>query len=166
VKPWRFCPLCGGRLEPVDGEGGARCPSCDRSWYRNPAPTVGAAIVKSGRILVTVRARAPEKDKIDVPGGFLHEDEDPLAALRREVREEVGLEIDVCESDFVQAVPHRYGADGDWILALGFRARFLGGDPVPTDDVRALEWVGLDDLDELDWAWPHDRELARKALLG
>ena len=41
------------------------------------APTAGAAIVKDGRALVTVRAREPEKGKLDVPGGFLGPFEDP-----------------------------------------------------------------------------------------
>ena len=44
---------------------------CGRSWYPNPAPAVGAAIVSGGRALVTVRAREPYRGKVDLPGGFL-----------------------------------------------------------------------------------------------
>ncbi|MGH2821220.1 MAG: NUDIX domain-containing protein, partial [Actinomycetota bacterium] len=87
MKPFRFCPACAHELEGADHEGGRRCPSCGRVWYRNMAPTAGCAIVTDGRALVTVRARDPEKGRIDVPGGFLHPEEHPLDGLRREVHE-------------------------------------------------------------------------------
>jgi len=164
MKPFNYCPSCGSELAPPDPESGARCPSCARIWYRNAAPTAGAAIVAGTRALVTVRGREPKKGRIDVPGGFLRPEEDPIEGLRREVAEELGVEIDVTNTDFVQAAPHTYGDDGDWVLALGFKARLKGGEPRPSDDVSGIRWVDEEELDGLDWAWPHDRELVRKAL--
>jgi ADP-ribose pyrophosphatase YjhB (NUDIX family) len=120
--------------------------------------------VKDGRSLVTVRAREPEKGRIDVPGGFLDAGEDPIQGLKREVREEVGLEIDVKQEDFVQAIAHRYGPEGDWLLALGFKARWVAGEVQARDDVADALWVDGVDIDRLDFAWPHDRDLVRKAL--
>jgi len=128
------------------------------------APTAGAAIVREGLGLATIRGRDPEKGRLDVPGGFLGPDEHPLDALKREVREELGIEIEADVSDCVSMVPHRYGAEGDWILALGFKARWVGGEPQPADDVAGIRWVGPEELDGLDFAWSHDRELLRKAL--
>ena len=61
-------------------------------------------------------------------------------------------------------VTHRYGEEGDFVLALGFAARLVGGELVPNDDVAAVRWVGAEELDGLDFAWPHDRELVRDAL--
>lgn len=164
MKPFKFCPACGGELDAPDPEGGGWCPSCNRSWYRNSAPTVGAAIVSNGKVLVTVRGREPEKGRLDVPGGFLRAGEDPLTGLRRELREELDVEIDVDNSDFVQAVPHRYGPEGDFVLSLGFRARLSSGDPRPADDVADVMWVTYAQLDDLDFAWPHDRRLVKGAL--
>jgi ADP-ribose pyrophosphatase YjhB (NUDIX family) len=164
VKPFLYCPSCGARLGAPDGEGTGRCPSCGRVWYRNPAPTVGAAIVDSGRALVAVRAHEPFKGRIDVPGGFLNVGERPVDGLKREVREELGVEIDVAEEDYVQTAVHRYGEDGDWLVSMGFRARLAAGDPEPRDDVEAVHWVTLEDLEGLEWAWPHDLDLVRKAL--
>lgn len=164
MKPFRYCPACGSELDSPDEESGSRCPSCTRVWYRNAAPTAGAALVAGGRALVTVRGREPNKGRIDVPGGFLKPDEDPIAGLRREVAEELSVEIDVAARDFIQAAPHTYGDEGDWVLALGFKARLMGGEPHPSDDVAGFRWVTESELDALDWAWPHDRELIRKAL--
>ncbi|MGI8774996.1 MAG: NUDIX domain-containing protein [Actinomycetota bacterium] len=164
MKPFRFCPACSASLEDPDPEGGAACGSCGRSWYRNMAPTAGAAIVKAGRALVTVRARDPEKGRLDVPGGFLGPDEHPVDGLKREVREELGIEIETEMADCVSMVPHRYGDEGDMVLALGFKARWVSGDPEPADDVAEILWLEKGELADADFAWPHDRELLRRAL--
>jgi len=74
------------------------CPECGRSWYRNSAPAVGVAIVRDGKALVTVRALEPEKGKVDVPGGFVEVGEHPVRGLEREVREELGVEVEVEEN--------------------------------------------------------------------
>lgn len=164
MKPVRFCASCGHPLDESGPDGGATCPACGRSWYRNPSPTAGCVIVRDGAALVTVRAHDPSAGRIDVPGGFLHIDEDVIDGLRREVREELGIEIEVGPDDFIQGAPHRYGDDGDPVLALGFKGRMIAGDPSPSDDVADIKWVRIDDLDDLDFAWEHDRELVRKAL--
>lgn len=164
MKPFLFCPSCATRLRDADPEGGAGCPSCGRVWYRDSSPTAGAAIVHEGRALVTQRARDPEKGKFDVPGGFLRHGEEPIEGLRREVREELGVEIETDIEQCVSMVPHEYGEEGDIVLALGFKAKLVSGDPTPADDVAAFKWVTTGDLDGLDFAWPHDRELIRRAL--
>ena len=164
MKPFRFCPACKAALAEPDHEGGAACGHCGRSWYRNMAPTVGAAIVRGGRALVTVRAREPEKGKLDVPGGFLGPFEVPLDGLKREVKEELGIEVEATIEDCVSMVPHRYGAEGDVVLALGFKARWVSGEPVPADDVAEVRWLTEEELAGGDFAWEHDRELLRRAL--
>lgn len=128
------------------------------------APTAGAAIVRDGRALATIRARDPEKGKLDVPGGFLKAQEHPIDALKREVMEELGIEVDADVADVVQMVPHAYGDDGQWVLSMGFKARWVSGQPRPADDVAGIRWLGEDELDGADFAWEHDRELLRRAL--
>jgi hypothetical protein len=59
------------RLEEPKSSGGARCPLCGHSWYRSSALALGAAIVRDGKALATVRAYEPEKGRVDVPGDFL-----------------------------------------------------------------------------------------------
>jgi ADP-ribose pyrophosphatase YjhB (NUDIX family) len=164
VKPLNFCASCGAVLDDLDREGGAPCSSCGRVWYRNPAPTVGCAIVRDGRALVAVRAFEPHRGKVDVPGGFLHVAEQPIEGLKREVTEELGVEIDVAHEDLLQAVAHRYEDGGEWLVSLGYRARLTAGEPTPNDDVAEVRWVVTSELDGLDWAWPHDLVLVRRAL--
>lgn len=164
MSGFRFCPACGTSLADEDRDHGRRCPRCDRSWYRNMAPTAGAAIVHDGRALATIRARDPAKGKLDVPGGFLGPDEHPVDALKREVKEELDIEIDADVTDVVSMVPHAYGDGGDMVLALGFRARWVSGAPRAGDDVADFKWLTLEELDDAEFAWPHDRDLLRKGL--
>jgi len=124
---------------------------------------VGAAILDGDRALVTVRAREPHRGKVDVPGGFLEVGEHPVEGLKREVREELGLELEVDPMPVLLA-PHTYGPEGVWALAIGFRARVSEGVPQPADDVAEARWIGAEEVDGVDFAWEHDRGFVRAAL--
>ena len=164
MKPFLYCPACAAELGETDDEGAKVCPKCDRTWYRNSSPTVGCTLVRDGKALVSRRGRDPEKGRLDIPGGFLLAGEEPLAGLKREIQEELGVEVDVQVGDCISMTPHKYGDEGDYVLALGFVARLVSGEPGASDDVDEVLWVSLDELEELDFAWPHDRELVRTAL--
>jgi ADP-ribose pyrophosphatase YjhB (NUDIX family) len=163
TEPYRFCPADGASLEEPRLRGGAKCPLCGRSWYRNSAPSVGAAIVQNGKALVTVRAREPEKGRIDLPGGFLEAGEHPVDGLVREAKEELGVKVEVV-GDPVLLATHTYGPDGEYVLTIGFKVRIVEGEPRATDDVAEIKWVSAAELDSLDFAWEHDRKLVRAAL--
>ena len=163
TEPYRFCPADGTKLGEPRASGGVSCPLCGRSWYRNSSPAVEAAIVEGDRVLVTVRGIEPEKGRMDLPGGFVEVGEPPRDALAREAREELGVEVEVEERPMLLAV-HTYGADGEYVLAIGFRARIISGEPSPADDVAEIRWVSEDEIDALDFAWEHDRRIARRAL--
>ncbi len=66
-----------------------------------PEPTVGALIVnKEGKILL---ARSHKWfDKYTLPGGHIEVGESMIDAVRREVKEEVGLDVEVVEMLLVQ----------------------------------------------------------------
>jgi ADP-ribose pyrophosphatase YjhB (NUDIX family) len=142
---WRFCPRCGEELRTRAGE--ADCPACGSVYYANPAPTASALVVDAaGRILLARRAREPYRGLWDIPGGFLDETEHPLDALRRELREETGLEIEPL--GFFGAWMDGYG-DGpgaQTTLNLFWTARVVGGEPRPDDDVDELAWFRADEL--------------------
>jgi hypothetical protein len=59
---------------------------------------------------------------------------------------------------------HTYGSDGECVLAIGFRARLISGEPGPADDVAEVRWVSEDEVETLDFAREHDRRIARRAL--
>ncbi|MDP8911849.1 MAG: NUDIX domain-containing protein [Actinomycetota bacterium] len=149
---WRFCPRC--RSDLAGGGSRVECQACGFVAYANSAPTANALCVDGrGRVLLARRAHEPDEGLWDVPGGFLEEGEHPLDGVRRELREEAGLEVEPLE--FLCATVDRYG-DGESALAtlnLTWTARVVSGTPTPADDVSELRWFGRDEL-------PPDRELA------
>jgi len=125
--------------------------------YANPVPAVSALVLDDdGRLLLARRAHEPDRGLWDTLGGFLDEDEDAIAGLRRELREEAGLEIDV--GRFVGAFSDRYGSapDARSVVNLVWEATIAGGEPAPADDVSELRWFepgGLPGEDELAFTW-------------
>ena len=93
-----WCDECG---EPATGEVapfGAPpvCTTHGPRWrlVRN-APATGTVIVRDGRILLARRAKEPYAGWWEVPGGFVELGEHPTEAAVREVREELGIEVEL-----------------------------------------------------------------------
>jgi NAD+ diphosphatase len=91
---FKYCPRCGAAAIRAVGVKLLRCSACGFELYLNVAAAVGAVIVdERGRMVVLVRGREPGKGLWDLPGGFVDPGETAEDALRREVREEIGLEL-------------------------------------------------------------------------
>jgi 8-oxo-dGTP diphosphatase len=142
---WRFCPRC--RTE-LDGDDRRReCPSCGFVTYARSTATACALVEDDeGRILLARRAVEPFKGRWDIPGGFLEEGEHPLDGMRRELREETGLEVEPLE--FFGVWTDRYDGDSsaEATLNLYWTARAVSGEPKAADDVDDLRWFSRDEL--------------------
>jgi len=60
-----------------------------------PIPAASSLIVNEGKILFIQRAKKPGKGKWGFPGGSLKERETSLQAIKREIKEETGLDIEI-----------------------------------------------------------------------
>jgi 8-oxo-dGTP diphosphatase len=111
-----------------------------------PRVAVGAIVVRDGALLMVRRAKDPARGLWTVPGGHLEHGEHLADAVRREVAEETGLEVEVRDLMGIFEVvgdPH--------FVILDFVA-LAGGDssPRPGDDVSEVRWVPLADVARLD----------------
>jgi ADP-ribose pyrophosphatase YjhB (NUDIX family) len=95
---FRFCPQCGGGLEPrLLKQGDPRrlvCTRCEFVFYLDPKVAVGT-IVRTAvdRLVLVRRAIEPGYGKWVFPGGYVDRGESLTAAAIREAREECGLEV-------------------------------------------------------------------------
>ena len=110
-----------------------------------PAPGVGcgAAILSERRILLVKRRKAPEAGHWNLPGGkvdFLERVED---AVRREIREEIGVEIAI---ERPLSLCEMIGLDGQHWVSPVYLARLAAGEPTnrEPDKLEAVAWFALD----------------------
>jgi 8-oxo-dGTP diphosphatase len=109
---------------------------------------VGAVIVENGKILCA--QRGPTKSlplKWEFPGGKIEEGESPQEALRREVNEEMGCEIEIGEQ--VEHTVYEY--DFGMVHLTTYYCKLLKGKPVLTEHV-SIKWLSPNELKSLDWA--------------
>src|ERR1044072_8783445 len=104
---------------------------------------VSAAIVKDGKYLITQRIeRAVLPLKWESPGGKVEEGEYEDAALRRELRERLGITPDV--RGLISTTIHEYD---DYVVELKLYDCALGPITPRPVSVRDLRWVASRDFD-------------------
>lgn len=169
---FRFCPACGGTQVEWLSAKEMRCRGCRFTFFLNAAAAVCVVIEAAGKILLAVRGSDPERGRLDLPGGFLEPGEDAEQGLRREVREELRLELPSLRLLGTHPNTYPWGGITYATLDLIFHTMLPAiPEVVPGDDVRAVEWHDLDGFDRELLAFPSGRALlgrflAERALQG
>ncbi len=148
-ETFRYCPQCGSALFGHHDLRSNMCRQCGFLFYANCASAVAAVITDSEkRILLCTRAEEPQKGMLDLPGGFVEFDETAEEAVRRELHEELGIEVhDVC---YLFSRPNRYTYSGYTVhtLDLFFRVTVDDlGDICCADDVKEARFFSANDID-------------------
>jgi len=112
---------------------------------------VGALIFQDDQILLIRRGREPLKGYWSLPGGAVETGERLEDALRREVREETGLDVVPTEIAvvFERIMPDSTGRAEYHYLLIDFFCEVEGGNLAAGDDSELAEWVNCDTLDGL-----------------
>ncbi len=156
--PYPYCPWCAAPL-PEEDPFRQECASCGFVLYHNSSPCVGAIPRDEyGRVLLARRAIDPYRGDWNTVGGFLRYGEDPIEGLKREVREELGVDCEV--RDFILMGADTYGPDGPALLNAYFSVRLLSGRLRARDDIDACRWFAPDGLPD-NIAFESDRQALR-----
>ena len=126
------CPLCGEPTQPVEAGWARRCQADGSMHHPRTDPAVIVAVTDDDdRLLLAHAAHWPAR-RFSLVAGYVEPGESLEAAVRREVAEECGLDVD--RVAYQASQPWPFPAS----LMLGFRARVAGGEVRP-DGVEITE---------------------------
>ena len=150
----QYCGRCGTPTIMKVGELGRQCPGCGQTHYPRIAPAVMALVRRGDRLLL---ARSPHfpPGMHSALAGFVEPGESLEQCLRREVREEVGLEVANLSYFSSQPWPFPHS------LMIVFTCEYVGGEIVPEPgEIEAAAWFDLDHLPVL----PNRISIARRLI--
>ena len=123
-----------------------------REYPDSPRVGVGAVILDGERVLLIQRGGTTLSGKWSIPGGLVELGETTRDAVRREIAEECGLEIELVD---VCGVLDRVVTDAagrvryHWVL-VDFLAVVRGGTLCAGDDAADARWVPIDEVPRYD----------------
>jgi NAD+ diphosphatase len=150
----QHCGRCGTPTEPVSGERARRCPACGLTVYPRLTPAIITLIERDERILLA-RGHAFLPGRYGIIAGFVEPGESLEDAVRREAREEVGIELGRVDYFGSQPWPFPHG------IMIGFRASHLRGEITIDDaEIADADWYGIDNLPDI----PTKLSIARRLI--
>jgi len=93
MKIFNYCPSCGAKDILFDGVKKFDCKVCSFTFFQNVAAAVAVILEYDKKILLSRRGEEPGKGKLDLPGGFVDPKESAEDAVKREIKEELTIEI-------------------------------------------------------------------------
>lgn len=150
----RFCGRCGNRLADHPKEKALACAACGNLVFPVIAPAVIVAVERDGKILLGRSPHFPP-GRYSVLAGFVEAGESLEATIAREIREEVGIEV--------QDI--RYFGSQPWpfprSLMVGFKARWKSGAiAIDGEEIVDARWFGPEELPD----FPPSFSIARKLV--
>ncbi len=138
----RHCPRCGGVTEVSKAGWSRTCPADSSEHFPRTDPAVIVLVHDGAGRCVLARGPQWPAGRMSVLAGFVEAGESAEAAIAREVREEVGIEV--CDVAYVASQPHPFPAS----LMLGYTAR-VAGDPrlvIDADEIVEAGWYTREEV--------------------
>lgn len=139
----QYCSRCGTPTQPRDNERSRTCPSCRFTSYPPVSPAI-MTLVTRGREILLARKPVWPAGRYSAIAGFVEPGETLEDTVRRETREEVGVEVrDI-----------RYFGSQPWpfphSLMIAFTAEYAGGDVRPDgEEIEEAQWFEAGQLPKL-----------------
>src|SRR5919109_2274177 len=119
-----------------------------REFPDRPIVGVGGVVVQDGQALIVKRAHEPRKGEWSLPGGIVELGETLVEALKRELKEETGLDVEVGEVVEVFDRIHRIeGRIQYHFVIVDYVCRPVAGRLQAADDADDVAWVREDEIE-------------------
>ncbi len=149
----RFCGRCGTALVAHHQDLARACPRCELVQYPRISPCIIVLVRRGDQCLLARSGRFPP-GRFSTLAGFIEAGETAEAAVKREIREEVGIEVENLQFFASQSWPFPHQ------LMLGFFADYAGGEVVPDgEEILEADWFGCDQLPDLPPPFSISRQL-------
>jgi NADH pyrophosphatase NudC (nudix superfamily) len=156
-----FCPYCGVDAFRASDENYLQCGVCAKKFFINASAAVACVIVNPQKeILFTRRRFEPAKGMLDLPGGFVNSDETAENAAKREVREELNLQVDTLRYFGSSTNRYTYAGMLYYTLDLGFECMVSDFSTIQAaDDVEQFLFLPCDAINPELFGFPSIRTL-------
>jgi ADP-ribose pyrophosphatase YjhB (NUDIX family) len=118
-------------------------------YPRNPLVGVGGVVIDRGRALLIRRGSEPLKGEWSIPGGMVELGEELAEGVKRELKEETGLDVEPIECILVF---DRIMKEGERVkyhyVIADYLCRRKRGRVRPASDVTDARWVRREDLSQ------------------
>jgi ADP-ribose pyrophosphatase YjhB (NUDIX family) len=140
AQTFNFCFRCGNSTEAKQNI--IRCSACELVYYINPIPATATLLQNGkGEYLLSKRAANPAKGLWDLPGGFVEAGETLEQGALREIKEEIGIELDGLEYVGSEHDTYDYAGVTYYVVGATFRGMLADGAKLkPDDDVAECKF--------------------------
>lgn len=148
IKEWdrthQYCGQCGSTVTQIAYERAKRCPQCGHTTYPRLSPAIIVSVERaagSGTELLLARNQRHPKSFFSVLAGFVEPGESLEECVRREVCEEVSIDVENI----------RYFGSQPWpfpnSLMIAFTADYAGGEIIlEEEELAEAGWFRADEL--------------------
>ncbi len=168
LEIFRYCPVCGSPHFVVNNFKSKRCEDCGFVYYANPCSATAAFIVnEKNEMLVVRRAKEPAKGTLDLPGGFCDMYETVEEGMRRELKEETGLEGQDIQYLFSSPNVYQYSGMGVHTLDMDYLVRVNSDAIAPVraaDDAAEAIWLPISEVNPADFGLTSIRNAVSRFL--
>lgn len=168
MKILKYCPSCGKESLHWDGEKKWSCPNCQFSLYNNVAGAVAVVIRHEDEIYLTRRNRDPKKGKLDLAGGFVDPRESAEETCRRELFEELKLDVDISNLKYLTSLPNVYQYKEIDYNTIDLFYEYSVSEKFEVDlelsEITEALWIPLETLDLEDLAFDSQKKFFKEYL--
>lgn len=141
---FKFCGRCGTKTKKNKEEHARICLKCSLTSYPRISPAIITAVVKGSQILLARGINFPNKKMFSVLAGFVEPGENLETCVKREVFEEVGINIKNIQYFNSQSWPFPDS------LMIGFTADYDKGEiSIDKEEIAEAGWFRKDDLPQV-----------------